>query len=76
MIPDLLAETTLLTLTETTQPLERDHHKPHGRIQERRDSSLTPSLQPVSEQRPPRALLRPLALRDEALIHLFVQVLS
>ena len=76
MIPDLLTETTLLTPTETTQPLERDHHKPHGRIQERGDSPLSSSPQPVREQRPPRTLPRPLAPRDEGLIHQFVQVLS
>ena len=76
MILYLLAETPLLSLTETTQSLKRDHHKPHGRIQERGDSSLSPSLQPVREQGPPRALPGPLAPRDEALIHQFVQVLS
>ena len=76
MIPDLLAETTLLSLTETTQRFERDHYKPPGRIQERGDSSLSPSLQFVCEQRPPRALPGPLSPRDEALIRQFVQVLS
>ena len=56
MINDLLTETTLLSLTEATQRFERDHHKPHGRIQEHRDRPLSPSLHPVREQRPPWTL--------------------
>ena len=76
MVPDLLTETTLLTLTETTQHFKGDHNKPHGRIQDSRDSPLSPFQQPVREQRPPRALPEPLQPRDEALIHEFVQVTS
>ena len=73
MVLGLLAETTLLSLTEETQRFERDHHKPHGRIQ---DSPLGPSLQPVREQRPPRTFPGPLSPRYEALVHQFVQMLS
>ena len=62
-------------LTETTQPLKGDHHQPHGRIQERGDRSLSPFLQPISIQRPPRALPGALQPRHEALIRQFVQVL-
>ena len=68
MIPELL--------TEATQHFERDHHQPHGRIQERRDRPLSPHLQPVREQRPPRALPGPLQPRDYVLIYEFVQVTS
>ena len=44
MILDLLTEIPHLSLTEATQRFERDHYKPHVRIQERRDRSFDSSL--------------------------------
>ena len=73
--PDLLAETTLLTPAETTQPLEGDGHQLPRRVHKSGDSPLSPFRQPVCEQRPPRARPRSLTPLHQPLIYQVVKVL-